>query len=273
MGDDMRDSRALEIILIEDDEQFAELTSQVIEDGFGNGASCRVAATLSEGVHLHHPGQTDVFLLDLMLPDNTGLDGLRSLRALDQRAAIIVLTAREDHDVALASLREGAQDFIPKSGLDPATLPQLIEKAIARMERTRKLIDEIAMLRARLAAPAANPQRSEPLRLTSAELFDRLVAAYVDLLQLATGPSAKGAVSDLAEGTERLAADLAGANAGPGDVTDIHVEAVRHHSKNLAIERAAEATAEGQVLLIRLLGLTLLRYRQQVLEKGDGDGG
>ena len=51
----------------------------------------------------------DVVLLDLGLPDSQGLDTLRTLRQANPQMAIVVMTGRDDEELALKALQEGAR--------------------------------------------------------------------------------------------------------------------------------------------------------------------
>src|SRR5258705_7210956 len=64
----------------------------------------------------------DAAILDYKLPDGTALDLLPQLRAMDDSMAVIVLTAHATIDLALAAMKEGADQFLTK----PVQLPALL---------------------------------------------------------------------------------------------------------------------------------------------------
>jgi DNA-binding response OmpR family regulator len=87
-----------------------------------------------EVVSVEHPEQEealavlaslDIVILDLMLGDTDGLSVLRSLRR-HSSVPVIVVTARDDLDDKVASLRTGADDYVVK--------PYSVEELVARME-------------------------------------------------------------------------------------------------------------------------------------------
>ena len=81
----------------------------------------------------------DVILLDLGLPDSQGLDTLRTVRGEHRQVAIVVLTGRDDEELALQALKEGAQDYLVKGELQPTTLHRAIRYAVERCIAERRL--------------------------------------------------------------------------------------------------------------------------------------
>lgn len=74
----------------------------------------------------------DVILLDLGLPDSRGLDTLRTLRGRNPYVAIVVLTGKEDEELALEALKQGAQDYLVKNELRGRELHRAIRYAVER---------------------------------------------------------------------------------------------------------------------------------------------
>jgi nitrogen regulation protein NR(I) len=86
--------------------------------------------TAGEGLDLarqHHP---DVIILDVQLPDMSGLEALDRLRELDARSPVIFITGKSTTDTAIEAMKRGAYDYL----LKPLELPQLrqvIDRALA----------------------------------------------------------------------------------------------------------------------------------------------
>ncbi|MDE2405112.1 MAG: winged helix-turn-helix domain-containing protein [Sphingomonadales bacterium] len=78
-------------------------------------------------------GECELLLLDLGLPDGSGLDLLRRLRARGQTLPIIVLTALDTPAQRVAGLRSGADDYVGK----PFDLEELVERCLAAMRRVQ----------------------------------------------------------------------------------------------------------------------------------------
>jgi serine phosphatase RsbU (regulator of sigma subunit) len=117
------------VLLIEDDEGDALLVDALLEDADAPFVLER-ARTLGEARPLVR--RAGCVLLDLDLPDATGLDGLRELRALAPRAPVVVLTGRSDRSQGLQAVAAGAQDYLLKSELEGPLLVRSVGYAIER---------------------------------------------------------------------------------------------------------------------------------------------
>lgn len=133
---------AIRIVLIEDDYGDAELVGAYLEDEPDQGYSLRHAPLLEEGVALLQRDGADVVLLDLNLPDSSGLTTFTSLHARFPDVPIIVLSGLDDREVSIMAVREGAQDFILKGVFDGGLLSRAIHHAIERHQLYRKLVGE-----------------------------------------------------------------------------------------------------------------------------------
>ncbi|NWG00812.1 MAG: sigma-54-dependent Fis family transcriptional regulator [Thermoanaerobaculaceae bacterium] len=99
-------------ILIIDDEP-------VLQDVLGTllrreGFEVIQASTAGEGLRLVEEQETDLVLLDLMLPDRPGLEVLKELKQKDPELVVVVITAYSSVEGAIAAMREGAFHYIPK---------------------------------------------------------------------------------------------------------------------------------------------------------------
>lgn len=99
----------------------------------------RVAQTRTlEDAGRRAPGSDyDVVLLDLNLPDSVGLKTLLRMKTLLPGLPIVVLSGSDERDLALPSLRQGAQDFLPKEQLSGQGLVRALRHAV---ERHRSLL-------------------------------------------------------------------------------------------------------------------------------------
>src|SRR3954462_3467183 len=95
-----------------------------------------IAPTGSEGLERARDGRTDVIMLDLRLPDQSGLDVLRQLRQIDARIPVVLVTVVRSADSAIEAMRQGAYDYLLKP-LDLQKLDRVIGEAlkVARLMR------------------------------------------------------------------------------------------------------------------------------------------
>jgi CheY-like chemotaxis protein len=88
-------------------------------------------------------------ILDLSLPDASGLEALHVLRGLSAELPIIVLTGFDDLQVGLSAIRDGAEDYLVKNFVDGDSLQRAIRYAMER----RRLSVELATRPAPMATP------------------------------------------------------------------------------------------------------------------------
>src|SRR5579885_2654738 len=89
------------------------------------------AQNAAEGLHKMETSRYDLILLDLMMPDRSGMDVLHDIRARDTETPVIMLTAYGSVEVAVKALKNGANDYFPKPW-DNDKLVVEIESLIAR---------------------------------------------------------------------------------------------------------------------------------------------
>src|SRR3954447_25674196 len=85
----------------------------------------------------------DVILLDLRLPDQSGLDVLRQLRQIDARIPVVFVTVVRSADSAIEAMRHGAFDYLLKP-IDLQKLDRVIKEAlkVARLMREPAVVAE-----------------------------------------------------------------------------------------------------------------------------------
>src|SRR6516165_10332959 len=92
--------------------------------------SVLTAETAAQGLDIARQQHPDVIVLDVHLPDMTGLDMLRKLRELDARSPVLFITGRSTADTAIEAMKLGAYEYLLKP-LELTTLRQVIDKALS----------------------------------------------------------------------------------------------------------------------------------------------
>lgn len=138
------------ILLVEDSPGDARLLHEILHEELGLGQVCHVER-LEEAIAACGRLLFDVVLLDLSLPDSEGLETLAEIQAAGVRSPVIILTGIEDEQMALASLKLGAQDYLFKGRIDRYLLIKSIRYAVERArtaeqfrqseERYRQLVE------------------------------------------------------------------------------------------------------------------------------------
>src|SRR3954469_16574445 len=107
------------------------------------GHEVDAALTGEDGVRQAAARPPDVILLDLRLPDLSGLEVYRRLRQIDARIPIIFITATDDADSAIEAMKRGAFDYLPKP-LDTQQLRRVVGQALefSRLAREPAVVAE-----------------------------------------------------------------------------------------------------------------------------------
>ena len=121
------------VLIVEDNPADERLTRMALSEGLRARYMVKSAAALHEALSLLSTEDPfDVVLLDLNLPDAAGLATVDELQAASNGVPIVVLTGLEDHEIGAAAIHRGAQDYLAKGALTPATLEQAIVYAVER---------------------------------------------------------------------------------------------------------------------------------------------
>jgi two-component system, NtrC family, response regulator AtoC len=96
-----------------------------------------VAGTGAKGLQRAGAGAPDVILLDLRLPDQSGLEVYQQLRSIDARIPVIFITMAKGADAAIEAMKQGAYDYLFKP-LDLHQLQQVVGEALEVAQRMRQ---------------------------------------------------------------------------------------------------------------------------------------
>jgi DNA-binding response OmpR family regulator len=132
----------MRILLVEDDAVLHEVIRRSLEDA---GSHVDSARTLVAARHLWQVQTFDAVLLDLNLPDGSGLIVLREARRRGDRTPVLILTARNRIDERITGLDAGADDYLGK----PFELGELAARLRALVRRAKgvEALTEVGSLR------------------------------------------------------------------------------------------------------------------------------
>ncbi len=120
----------LKLLLIEDDPGDAFLVEELLGE-IETPPEITWVRTLEESKQTLSP-QVDCVIVDLSLPDATGLDALKQVLSLAPDTAVLVLTGLDDAHVGVAAVAAGAQDYLVKQDVDSRLLGRAIRYALER---------------------------------------------------------------------------------------------------------------------------------------------
>lgn len=122
----------LNVLLVEDDEGDARLVEDELLERLPRARVLR-SRTLAQALSGVDAG-IDCVLLDLGLPDASGIDAVAKLRARMPATPLIVLTGLDDEAAGMAAVQAGAQDYLVKGSVDRPQLARSIRYAIGRRQ-------------------------------------------------------------------------------------------------------------------------------------------
>src|SRR5215831_17210944 len=179
-------SRKIRILVVDDDNLLRKLvTEQLSRSDFDATPAPSARAALQS----LRDRDYDVVLLDIMMPDMTGLEALREVRKLEDPPEVVMLTGDSSLSTGIEAMRHGAYDYLTK----PATLVEM-EAVLRKADEKRRLVKQNASLRS-VAQPAAAEETSPIIhdnpRMT-ALVSQAEAAARSDSTILLTGESGTG---------------------------------------------------------------------------------
>jgi PAS domain S-box-containing protein len=146
--------KPLRILLVEDKTDDILAVKQMLRDTRQVRFEVRQVSGLSEVLRIPKGHNFDAVLLDLDLPESAGIDTVSAAQYIFAEIPILALTSVDDEDLALAAMREGAQDCLVKRRLDSPLLIRAIRYAVERKKITRELQNSLSSFRALVdAAP------------------------------------------------------------------------------------------------------------------------
>ncbi|HEV3316541.1 MAG TPA: response regulator, partial [Candidatus Angelobacter sp.] len=144
---DGQQAKLLNVLLVEDNLIDARLISGLLK-GPAEALKCRHVNRLAEALQLLRAIQFDVILLDLNLEDSAGYETFSRILPQAAKAAILVLSGSDDEDLAIRTVREGAQDYLVKGSFDGRLLLRAIRYAFERKQSEEALRQSESTVRA-----------------------------------------------------------------------------------------------------------------------------
>lgn len=135
---------AATVLIIDDDDDLRSFLENALD---GEGYEVVSAATGEEGEALLEKKPVDVVLLDLKLPDKSGVSILRDIKRQEPNVHVIMVTGFSEVESAVRAMKLGAYDYIEKPS-DASKLKLIIKRALKELAMQR----EIERLRQRQGA-------------------------------------------------------------------------------------------------------------------------
>lgn len=133
----------IKILIIEDDFAFVHYIKNLIENNKQYDFKIISANTVSKGLRSIEKNEVDVILLDLTLPDSSGIETIFQVKQTAKNIPILVLTGLQDEELARKAINAGVQDYIDKSSVNKDSLIRRIFNSIDR-NKLMKTIETLA---------------------------------------------------------------------------------------------------------------------------------
>lgn len=131
----MSEKPRIRVLLIDDDPAAFLLTRAMMDQIASSDFELEHVATAAEGGELMAQREHDVYLVDYLIGDDSGIDLVRAARAGGNRAPMILLTGKGRYEVDVEAMGAGVSDYLEKGKVGPDVMERSIRYSLER-ERT-----------------------------------------------------------------------------------------------------------------------------------------
>jgi signal transduction histidine kinase len=149
-----------------------------------------LAERVDAGVELLREKKPDLVIMDIRMPEKSGIEGLQEIREIDPNVSIIMLTGYGDLETAQKAIRFGATDYLQKP-FDTTEIQEVIKKYVDRSKlnnRKKQAQEELKKMTQSLGREVGKTNNLTSLGAASSELVRDLrnpltiIRGYLDLL-------------------------------------------------------------------------------------------
>ncbi len=149
-----------------------------------------LADRVDGGVELLRDKQPDLVIMDIRMPEKSGIEGLQEIREIDPNVSIVMLTGYGDLETAQQAIRFGANDYLQKP-FDANEIQAVVKKYVSRsrlFSRKRQAQEELQKMTQSLSREVGKTNKLTSLGAASSELVHDLrnpltiIRGYLDLL-------------------------------------------------------------------------------------------
>ena len=129
----------MKLLLVEDNLEDADFLAASLRRHGVDDVELNHVTSLNDAVHQLRLQRFDVVLLDLHLPDGSGMDCVDAIQSAESSTPIVVLSGQDDEDFALNILHKGVQDYLVKWDGETRTIMRAIRYAVERKRSELRL--------------------------------------------------------------------------------------------------------------------------------------
>src|SRR5580704_14460030 len=133
-------TKPVKLLLVEDNPDDVFFLRAMLKGVSGTTFEIYPFESLTSGMERLAQGGIDIILLDLSLPDSSGLDTFRKIKARARDIPIIILSGSDDEMLAVTAVHAGAEDYLVKGNVNSHLITRAVLYAIERTEAKRAVL-------------------------------------------------------------------------------------------------------------------------------------
>jgi DNA-binding NtrC family response regulator len=259
------------VLIVDDDAAIGHVLGDALRPAFDALAvtSCQTALDIIKDVDIA------IVLADQQMPGMSGLELLTEARRIRPTAVGVLISGHADLQDAMRAINSvRVLGFLTKPW-DEAELMGVMQRAhdahVALVQLSRQPRSperELALLQSLTGAPAPmTAQRFGVLSLRESlpREFERMAREYAEILGNALEQRAFKVDHKTGQALHELADELGALSAGPRDVIDLHVQAIKNRLEQAGHDESSALIEEGRLLVLELMGHVVTYYRSFTL--------
>ncbi len=196
------------VLVIDDEQGPRESLRMVLKYDYEMFLADRVDA----GVKLLREKNPDLVIMDIRMPEKSGIEGLQEIREINPTVSIVMLTGFGDLDTAQQAIRHGATDYLQKP-FDVDEMQEVVKKYVERSKlhsRKKQAQEELTKMTQSLGREVGRTNKLTSLGAASSELVRDLrnpltiVRGYLDLLSYELKEKQETTSSELSEYLDQI---------------------------------------------------------------------
>jgi len=132
----------VKVLHVEDSDDYAATVKEMISDIPGMGFELCHVNSIADAERAFSDNVFDVVLLDMNLPNGTGIEAVNKVLAFSGETPIVIMSGHDDEEMARKSVKNGVQDYLVKSDLNPRGFKRAISHALYRTLSRKRIQDE-----------------------------------------------------------------------------------------------------------------------------------
>ena len=140
--------KSLKVLLVEDEKISAGIIKKVLKETHLPHQVIHKSSG-HEALNMFHKQNFDLIVLDYLLQDTDGYHLLKKIRKLEKDIPIIILTGKGNENIAVKMLKNGADDYLIKSQLNPVLLNQVIREVFNKRKKKKEEREDIGQIKER----------------------------------------------------------------------------------------------------------------------------